>query len=49
MIKKGMYGFTGKAGDIANFINEEYKTNELISIIIDNKDIEQKLKDGSIA
>jgi len=48
-MRKGMFGFTGKAKDIANFINEEYESDELISIIIDNDNIEQKLKDGSIA
>jgi len=49
IMRKGMFGFTGKAKDIANFINEEYESDELISIIIDNDNIEQKLKDGSIA
>ena len=35
-MKKGKYGFTGKAKDIVEFINGEYESDELIAVIIDN-------------
>lgn len=40
-MKKGCYGVTGKVKDIVEFINGEYNPNELVSILIDNKNISQ--------